>query len=183
MALTHKLGLAALLSASPFAVFAQGAPLTDPQIAAIVVTANQVDIDAGNLAAGKAHAKEVQDFAKLMVKDHSSVNQSAVELATKLKLTPEGNATSAALKKEGEGNTAALNKLSGAAFDKAYIHHEVTYHEEVLNAMDKALIPSAQNAELKGLLVKVRPAFVAHLEHARALQSSLGGDRGKTSHY
>jgi putative membrane protein len=39
--------------------------------------------------------------------------------------------------------------------------------------MDKTLIPSAQNAELKALLVKVRPAFVAHLDHAKQLQSTL----------
>ena len=43
----------------------------------------------------------------------------------------------------------------------------------MLDAVDKTLIPSAQNAELKALLVKVRPAFVAHLEHAKMLQASL----------
>ena len=59
----------------------------------------------------------------------------------------------------------------GDAFDKAYIAHEVVYHQAVLDAMDKTLIPSAQNAELKALLVKVRPAFVAHLDHAKHLQA------------
>jgi putative membrane protein len=43
----------------------------------------------------------------------------------------------------------------------------------VLSALDKTLIPSAQNAELKALLVKVRPAFVAHLDMAKQLQSEL----------
>jgi putative membrane protein len=43
----------------------------------------------------------------------------------------------------------------------------------VIDALDKTLIPSAANAELKALLVKVRPAFVAHLEHARHLQAEL----------
>ena len=61
----------------------------------------------------------------------------------------------------------------GAAFDKAYIAQEVTYHEAVLAAVDKTLIPSAQNAELKALLVKVRPAFVAHLEHAKQVQATV----------
>ena len=32
---------------------------------------------------------------------------------------------------------------------------------------------SAKNAEVKALLVKVRPACVAHMEHAKMLQSSL----------
>jgi putative membrane protein len=49
----------------------------------------------------------------------------------------------------------------------------VTYHQSVLDAIDKTLIPSAKNKELKALLVKVRPAFVAHLEHAKQLQGSL----------
>jgi len=55
------------------------------------------------------------------------------------------------------------------------VDHEVAYHQAVLDAVDHTLIPSAQNAELKALLVKVRPAFVAHLEHAKALQASLAG--------
>jgi putative membrane protein len=49
----------------------------------------------------------------------------------------------------------------------------LTYHEAVLKAVDTTLIPSAQNAELKALLVKVRPAFVAHLEHAKQVQATL----------
>jgi putative membrane protein len=68
---------------------------------------------------------------------------------------------------------ANLKKLKGAAFDKAYVDHEVAYHEAVLDAIDKVLVPSAQNAELKGLIVKVRPAFVAHLDHAKHLQETL----------
>jgi putative membrane protein len=146
----------------------------DAQIASIVVTANQVDIDAGKLAESKASNKEVKDFGKLMVTDHTGVNKQAVDLVTKLNVTPQDNPTSQSLKAGGEKNVANLQKLSGAAFDKAYIDHEVAYHQQVLDAVDKTLIPSAQNAELKALLVKVRPAFVAHLEHAKRLQAKVG---------
>jgi putative membrane protein len=153
---------------------AQGAGPTDPQIAAIVVTANQVDIDAGKLATARGHSKEVKEFAQRMITDHSGVNKAATELVQKLHVTPESNATSQALQKGGDDNLAALRKLTDGAFDKAYIDHEVAYHEAVLQAVDKTLIPSAQNAELKALLVKVRPAFVAHLEHAKTVQGDLG---------
>ena len=146
---------------------------TDPQIAAIVVTANQVDIDAGKLAKSKAHAADVKEFAQRMITDHSAVNKSATELVEKLHVTPEPNPTSESLQKGGAENLAKLKTLSGAPFDKAYIDHEVAYHEAVLSALDKTLIPSAQNAELKALLVKVRPAFAAHLEMAKQLQSEL----------
>jgi putative membrane protein len=150
---------------------------TDAQIASIVVTANQVDIDAGNLAKSKAASKDVKAFAQQMVTDHTGVNKQATDLVTKLKVTPEDNPTSQSLKAGGEKNLTNLKGLSGPAFDKAYIDNEVAYHQAVLDAVDKTLIPSAKNAELKALLVKVRPAFVAHLEHAKQVQSSLAGGK------
>jgi putative membrane protein len=146
----------------------------DAQIASIVVTANQVDIDAGKLAASKTAKADVKAFANQMVTDHTGVNKQATELVTRLKVTPEDNATSQSLKAGGDANISTLKGLSGAAFDKAYIDHEVAYHQQVLDAVDKVLIPSASNADLKALLVKVRPAFVAHLEHAKQVQASLG---------
>lgn len=168
-------GLLALVTA---AAWAEGAAPTDPQIAAIVVTANQVDIDAGTLAQSKSKNKGVKEFAQRMITDHSGVNKSATELVTRLHVTPESNATSESLQKGGDENVSALKKLSGAAFDRAYVDHEVVYHQAVLDAVDSTLIPSAQNAELKALLVKVRPAFVAHLEHAKQLRASLGESGG-----
>lgn len=164
---------ALILTSAASAAWAQEPAPTDPQIAAIVVTANQVDIDAGKLAQARAKSKDVRSFAERMVTDHSGVNQSATALVQKLHVTPQANPTSESLQKGGNDNLAALKKLSGSAFDKAYVDHEVAYHEAVLQAMDKTLIPDAQNAELKALLVKVRPAFEAHLDHARQLQSKL----------
>ena len=101
-------------------------------------------------------------------------DRSAGDLAARLKVTPADNPTSQSLKAGGDKNVANLKTLKGAAFDKAYVDNEVAYHQAVLDAVDKTLIPGASNAELKALLVKVRPAFVAHLEHAKQLQSSLG---------
>jgi len=153
----------------------QGSAPNDAQIAHIVVTANQVDIDAGKLAESKASNPQVKAFGKQMVTDHSGVNQQAVALAGKLKVTPEDNATSQSLKAGGADNVKKLTALSGAAFDKAYVDHEVAYHEQVLAAIDTVLVPNARNKELKALIVKVRPAFVAHLEHAKKIQASLKG--------
>jgi putative membrane protein len=169
---------AASLALALTAPVALAAGPTDPQIAAIVVTANKVDIDAGTLAKTKAHSADVKQFAQLMITDHTGVNKAATALVQKLNVTPEASPTSESLQKGGDDNLAALKKLSGAAFDKAYIDHEVAYHEAVIDAMDKTLIPSAQNAELKALLVKVRPAFVAHLDHAKKLQAELAKSAG-----
>jgi putative membrane protein len=174
-----RISAIAIASSLLFAVSGVSAQsINDAQIASIVVTANQVDIDAGKLAQSTSGNAEVKKFAERMITDHTGVNKSAVDLVTKLKVTPQDNPTSQSLKAGGEANLANLKTLKGAAFDKAYIDHEVVYHEQVLDAVDKTLIPSAKNEELKALLVKVRPAFVAHLEHAKMIQSSMGGMGG-----
>ena len=170
--------LASALTLTSLPGWAQSVGPSDPQIAAIVVTANQVDIDAGKLAESTTKSKDVKAFAQRMVTDHSGVNKAATDLVHKLGVTPEDNPTSQSLKQGGDANLANLKTQKGPQFDRAYIDHEVTYHESVLDVLDKTLIPNAQNAELKALLVKVRPAFVAHLEHAKHLQAELGKSGG-----
>jgi putative membrane protein len=102
------------------------------------------------------------------------VNKQAVALATKLKVTPEDNDVSRQLRSGADQNTSNLQGKSGADFDSTYIDHEVTYHQAVLDALDKTLIAGAQNAELKALLEKVRPAIAAHLDRAKQVQGNLG---------
>lgn len=149
---------------------------TDPEIAAIVVAANQVDINAGKFAKEHASNAEVKAFAEKMVQDHTSVNEQATALVKKLNVTPKENATSKKLVADGEKNIESLGKLSGHAFDKAYVDNEVAYHEAVIGVVKDTLIPSASNAELKALLVKSSPAFVEHLGHAKALQAKLAAN-------
>lgn len=165
--------VSSLLAVTANVATAQNAAPNDAQIAAIVVTANQVDIDAGKLAESKASNKDVKAFGKEMVTDHTGVNKSATALVKKLNVTPEDNPTSQSLKAGGDKNIQNLKGLKGAQFDSAYVDNEVTYHQAVIDAMDKTLIPNAKNEELKALLVKVRPAFVAHLEHAKHIQTEL----------
>jgi len=149
------------------------ATLTDPQIAAIVVAANQVDIDAGQLAIKKSKNAEVKKFAERMITDHSAVNKAAVELVTKLKVTPEDSDASRGLATGGNETRARLEKLDGAEFDKAYVDNEVAYHEAVITVLNTQLIPSASNQELKDALVGAKPAFDAHLQHAKQIQAVL----------
>jgi putative membrane protein len=171
---THKLFAATIsgLVALAGSASAQTAP-SDAQIAGIVVAANTVDINAGKLAQTMTKQAEVKSFAGQMVTDHTGVNKQAGALVKKLKVTPQESELSKSLKAGGTQNIARLKALKGKDFDKAYIDHEVDYHQTVIDALDKTLIPNAKNAELKDTLVKTRPAFVAHLEHAKQLQSSL----------
>ena len=149
------------------------APPTDPQIVGIVVTANQIDIDAGKLAISKTHNKQIHNFAQQMITDHSALQKSVFDLGVKLHIAPADSDTSRSLKKQASEITARLKSLTGAAFDKAYIDIEVSYHKAVIEAVIKVLIPNAQNAELKSALTGAAPLFQAHLEHAEHLQAGM----------
>ena len=124
------LGLAAILSLVPALVCAAGKP-TDPQIAHIAYTAGDLDIKAAQQALEKSKDENVRAFANDMVKDHTAVNDKALALVKKLNVTPEDNDTSKGLVKDADAKRAEFAKLSGAAFDKAYVDNEVAYHKTV----------------------------------------------------
>ena len=149
------------------------APPNDAQIAQIVLTADSVDVDYGNLAVKKTKNAEVKAFAETMIRDHTAVNAKATALAKKLGMTPEASDTSKSLKSDGEKEMAKLKATRGAEFDKAYIDNEVAYHEAVIKAVTDTLIPNTKNAELKKLLESAGPVFNSHLTHAKELQNSL----------
>ena len=146
---------------------------TDPQIAHIAYTADQIDVEAGKLALEKSKNDDVRAFAQRMVGDHTAVNDQALALVKKLNVTPEDNPTSQSLTKQAEVTRTKLTGLTGAAFDKAYIDNEVAYHKTVNSALSTTLIPDAQNSELKSLLQNGLKVFEAHLEHAEQLAKQL----------
>jgi putative membrane protein len=139
---------------------------TDPQIAHIAYTAGNLDIAAAKQALAKSHNKAVRGFADEMIRDHTAVNDKALALVKKLKVTPEDNPTSQGLTKAADAERAKLAKMSGAAFDREYVNNEVAYHKTVNGALEKVLIPSAKNAELKSLLETGLTLFKEHQAHA-----------------
>ncbi len=168
-----SVGLAALCLISGAAFAQNGAKPTDPQIAHIAYTAGQLDIEAAKQALAKSKNKEVRSFAEDMVRDHTAVNKQALDLVKKLKVTPEDNDISRALTKQATTKRAELEKLNGAAFDKAYVANEVAYHKTVNGALENTLIPAASNAELKSLLQTGLKIFQGHEQHAEHVASDV----------
>jgi len=154
-------------------VLAQSAMPTDPQIAHIAFTAGRIDIEAAKQALQMSKSKDVRAFAEQMVKDHEAVNKQALDLCKKLGVTPADNDTSRSLAAAAKAKRDELAKLSGAAFDKAYIENEVAYHKTVNGALESTLIPSAQNAELKTLLETGLKIFQGHGQHAEMTASMV----------
>ena len=173
MRTSNSCGLAvATMLLAATTVYAADKP-SDPQIAHIAYTAGDLDIKAAQQALEKSKNKEVRAFADNMVKDHTAVNDQALALVKKLKVTPEDNATSQSLAKGAATKLAELSKLSGAAFDKAYVDNEVAYHKTVNDALATTLIPSSSNAELKSFLQTGLKIFQGHEQHAEHLAATF----------
>lgn len=147
--------------------------LDDATIVAIFDEANTADIETSGLAEKRGSSADVRALGKQFAHDHTAVRQQGRDLAKKLgvkptKPNPDAGATAAA---------AALKDLRskhGAEFDKAYLAHEVAYHQSVIDALNNTLIPAIQNAELKAFVQKIVPAFEGHLAAAKNLQAKFG---------
>jgi putative membrane protein len=164
---------AAVALATPATALAQAARPNDAQIAHIAYTAGQIDVAAARQALAKSKDRRVREFASEMVRDHEAVNTQALALVKKLGVTPQDNPTSASLQAAAKAKLAADGKLSGAAFDRAYVANEVAYHRTVNGALEGTLIPAAQNGELKSLLQTGLKLFREHEQHAEMLQGSV----------
>jgi putative membrane protein len=166
----------AILSAVATAAFASpafAAAPTDPQIAHIAYTADNLDIAAGKQALTKTHSKAIRDFAQEMIRDHTAVNDKALALLKKLHVTPQDNPTSQSLTKAADAERAKLAKLSGAAFDREYINNEIAYHKTVNGTLETTLIPNAKNGELKSLLQTGLTLFEEHQAHAEQIAKDV----------
>lgn len=142
--------------------------LDDPTIVAIFDAANTYDMETGSLAARKAHSPAVRAFAEMLVRDHRNVRAQGRNLAASLSVTPTPPHDFALADAHAKAMR-SLRKANGRAFDKAFLQHEVDFHNAVIEAVTTTLLPAIQNAQVKDLVTKVAPAFVAHRDKAQSL--------------
>lgn len=152
--------VAATVTASP--------KLDDPTIVAIFDAANTYDVETGSLAAKKGQSVAVREFGTMLARDHQNVQAQGRELAKSLNVTPTPPRDFALATAHAEAMT-SLETQNGAAFDRAFLQHEVDFHNAVIDAVTKTLLPAIQNAQVKELVTKVAPAFVAHRDAAQNL--------------
>ena len=148
--------------------------LDDATIVAIFDAANTADIETGTLAVERGGSKQVRDFGAMLARDHKQVRQQGRDLAKKLGVTP----TPPKDDQSARDHAAAMGRLRalrGAAFDQAFLQHEAAFHKAVIEAVQSTLLPAIENPELRELVVKVAPAFEAHMLAAQNLEKQLAG--------
>ncbi len=138
--------------------------LDDSAIFAIFEQFNTYDIELATMALEKGEKENIQNLARMIVRDHPKLQQQGRKLATKLGISytvPTRNHYAS----EHQRHIAALQSKSGEDFDKTYLHHEIQFSQEVIHAMKHELIPSAQEKELKTFLSETLSKLELHVSH------------------
>ena len=147
--------------------------LPEGDIASIVSTANEGEIQQGNVATSRATSADVRSFAQMMVTDHTRALEEGRTVFTNRGISPAENDTSRTLRNNSQRTVTALGTYNGAEFDRAYMRSQVDLHQWLLTTLDTVLIPSARTAEVRSLLTNQRGSVAAHLEQARAILGRL----------
>ena len=147
--------------------------LDDATILAIYDQANAADIVTGRLAVKYGASEDVRALGRMVATDHVAAQQMGRDLAAKLKIvpTPPDNDTSTA---DHARVVALLQSKTGAEFDRAYLRHEVAFHQSVVDAIKGTLLPAIKNDELRKLMTSVLPGFEKHLAATRAVATKMG---------
>jgi putative membrane protein len=143
-----------------------GNRLTDPEIAAAMTTANQGEIEEGQLAMQKSSTASVRDLAQRIVTDHTTSNEQIAALARDESIAMKESDLSRSLLQDHQAAMTSLNPRAGADFDTAYLRRQVAAHRYVLSLIDNVFIPSAQSSAMKAQLASDRAAVAGHLEMA-----------------
>jgi putative membrane protein len=170
--------LAVAAAAELFAGSHEAPQPDDATIVAIFDAANTADIETGSLAAERGHSKEVRDFGAMLARDHKQVRQLGRDLAAKLGVTPTPPEDDAAARAHAQA-IASLRAKTGPEFDRAFLQHEASFHKSVIDAVQATLLPAIRNEELRALVVKVAPAFQAHMLAAQNLEKQLAAPASK----
>lgn len=126
------------------------------------------EVELGTLAKEKAASREVKAFAQRMIDDHTKAGDELKAVAQRKHLT-----WPAALPADAVALKDKLSKLSGAAFDRAYIDAMVNGHREVLGEV-RTEAQSGSDPDVKAWATKASSTVQAHLTHAQDQQRELG---------
>jgi putative membrane protein len=173
----YSINLMACLLAATVASPVTAQELDDGAIIAIYNQVNSFDIETGLLGAERGHSKEVRALGAMVARDHSGVRQAVDSLAGEINASLALPASRSVAASDHYAVMTRLLSLSGQEFDRAYLEHEIAFHEAAIEAIKTALFPAAKSKKLTEHFTAVLPAFQGHLDQTRAAYAKLGYEK------
>ncbi len=132
------------------------------------------EVDVGQLAVQKSSNPDVKTFAQKLIDDHTKANDQLKQIASQENVTLPAQPG-----REGRQLHTKLEKLDGAAFDRAFLQAQVRDHEKDIKQYQRAE-NQVQDPQLKQFAQTSLPILQQHLQMAKDLASSTSAS-GKSS--
>jgi putative membrane protein len=126
------------------------------------------EVQLGQLAVSKASNADVKNFGQRMVDDHTKAGDQLKSVAA-----GQGITLPTSIGAKNQATYDRLNKLSGAAFDKAYVDQMVKDHEMDVREFEHES-QSGGDAALKSFAGQTLPTLQEHLRMIKDIQSKMG---------
>lgn len=144
--------------------------LSDGQIAAVLMTVDDGEIQQAQSALQRATDPEVRAFATHMIDQHTASKQAGAQLASQTGLRPVESPKSRELQADASQQLERLNSADQANFDITYVSGQIEQHTAVLKLIEDQLLPAVNQPGLRDHLQTARGMVQEHLERARQIQ-------------
>jgi putative membrane protein len=128
---------------------------------AIMRALDTAEIATSEIARDATQNDAVRSYAIVMIKDHRDI----MHLVDSVGVAGRDNAISAKIRRDADSIARGLANIA-VGLNNTYIEEQVKAHQQALQLLDTAIIPSAQNPQLKTLLTQLRPTILAHYQRA-----------------
>jgi putative membrane protein len=154
---------------------ATGAKSADAKFAMDAAKGGMMEVELGKIAVAQASSPDVKQFGQRMVDDHSKANDELKQIASQKGITLPTSLDAAAKAKMDK-----MSKMSGAAFDKAYMRDMVEDHKKDVAEFKKES-GSGQDADIKSFAGKTLPTLEDHLKMAQDTNSKVAGAKAASA--
>src|SRR5215218_4511079 len=156
-----RVSLAVALMGAATGAFAQDKPDKASQaFMSMAIQGNLAEVSMGQLAQQQGESADVKSFGQQLVTDHSAANQRSTSLASQIGVTPPSEPS-----KKQKSDAAKMEKMSGAAFDRAFAQHMVADHKKDIADYRKAA--KMKNDAVAGYATETLPTLEKHLQMAQ----------------
>jgi putative membrane protein len=142
------------------------ASATDTAFIKKAADGGMTEVELGKVAEKNGQRDDVKTFGGHMVKDHGKANDNLKSVASKMDMTVPDKVSA-----KHQATIDKMSKMSGAAFDTAYIKAMVDDHEKTVAEFEKAR-GQVSNEDLKKFIDDTLPVVKEHLEMVKKMQSS-----------
>lgn len=154
-------------------VSGRGAAMSDANVISVLASTNGSEIAEGQLARQRSRDADVRAFAQSLVKDHQDFQKKIDDAARAAGVTPEPPQSADSLTHAAAQASDSLKRLSGPAFDRAWIAHEVDGHRKTLADLQR-MQQTVRSQQLSDAIGDGIESVRKHLQKAEELQARLG---------